>query len=136
MSIFDIDMFAPIAEQEQAVANSYESRITALQNSIAVFDAIQSLKGAAGYQEFRRAIEKIAAEQLKLLTSVTVELTDSRIRELLGSYRTTQSILKMFDGNAEHLKRLAEDLKRVENEYRTKFTESGRPRPSSIGDLR
>ena len=136
MHPFVTDLFAPMREQEQSIEQDFQVKIEALTRWVRVFEAIESLKHAAGYAQFQEAVEKLGQTYLNLVLSSSHALDDSSLREAIGAYRAIRAMLKLFEGNANHLERLAQELRQVQDEYGQRFTEGGGAKPTSIGDLR
>ena len=130
------DLFAPMREREKSIDDDFQLRIETLTRSVRVFESVESLKHAAGYAQFQEAVEKLGQTYLNLVLSTSNALDDSALREAIGAYRAIRAILKLFDGNSNHLERLAQELQQVQDEYGQRFTKSGGAKPTSIGDLK
>lgn len=130
------DLFAPIREQERSIERDFQARIETLTRSVRVFEAMEGLKNAPGYQQFQLAVQKLGETYLGLILSSSQALDDSGLREAVGAYRAVRAMLKLFDGNSNHLERLAAELQQVQDEYGQRFTPGGGAKPTSIGDLR
>jgi len=124
------DPFRDVREQEEATIRKLREELSSLEAEINLTRRSLALRGAAGYDDFVKAIEVLQARVQRHWMAFLGE--DPYLRVLQGKAQALQDVLTIMTRSEKVLGRLVARQEDVQNRLRA--VEDRRPKPREVKD--